>query len=1232
MKLRKKILASALSLLMLTSSAAAAPLTAQAATPAMSAGATYSSGGFSYDVVNGAAVIKGYTGSAADVVIPEKLGGYSVKTIGYDAFINNSSVTSVTIPDSVTAVEWRAFKGCARLQTVVIGGGVTEMRDEAFADCPVLTTVTVDSGTTVIGVSAFANCVKLSSLSLPNTVAVIEESAFTNTALPSLIVPSSVQTIEREAFKGCSAMKTVSFGTGLQTIGFSAFENCVNLTKVTIPNNVTTLESRAFQGCIRMTELKIGSGVTVMDSAAFANCSKLKTVTINNGTTLIGDSAFSSCTMLESVSIPNSVKSIGKKAFYQTALIAPVIPNSVEKIGDSAFEYCTRMQTLTLGSRVSDIGQFAFRGCSALTSLTLPDSVLKLRYSAFMDCTGLAELNIGNHVEIMEDSAFKNCTALKNVRIAKGTTQIGGSAFMGCTSLESVLIPDSVEIIKGYAFAQSGLPKIVIPDSVTSVGDYAFYECGSLSDLTIGSGVETIGDNAFCRCISLPAVRIPDSVTELGDDTFLGCKAMKTAFIGNSVEKMGVSAFSSCSALETVVIDEGTSVLGNSAFFDCSALTAVYIPYTVLYIGSSKFTDTNPYDSSVFFRHSSALTIYGERSSFAEKFADNNDIRFVEGRYVEPVSVLLNKSSLSLYVGDTYTLTATVYPSDAYNKTVTWSSTNTRVATVSNGKITAKAEGAATIIAKTVNGYTASCVVTVSARPVVLPTSVTLNKSSLSLTVGNAYTLTATVEPSNATDKSLTWSSTDTGVATVSNGKVTAKSVGSADIQVKTCNGKTAVCRVTVKERVIVPESVTLDKSYLTMTVSGTEALSATVLPQNATNKAVTWQSSNTAAATVSGGTVTAKSSGTAVITAKTSNGKTASCTVTVLPKPGSVTQSLGNTSAGLSVKWNAAANATSYIVYYRRADVSAWSSSATAATSFYVPGAQSGVMYCVQIQSVGYGGVRGSYSRVKSMTYLGCPAFTSLSYSGSNKLAWSKVGGANKYQIAKKKSGDSAYQYIVVTTNSYTDSNIVKNATYCYQVRAMYATAKNGTAYGAWSKTGTLAAVTALEKPNVSLSNKSNGIRVDWNKINGAKKYVVYFRKASVSTWSSIETTNNYYPYLNVQSGTLYCFQVRPIGAVNGPYSRVKSLTFIGQPQAELSIYQGGAFLWWDVVAGANRYQIAKKSTASSGYEYFVVYDNAFYDADISMRVGYYYQVRAMYATENNGTAYGAWSKTHQL
>ncbi len=257
----------------------------------------------------------------------------------------------------------------------------------------------------------------------------------------------------------------------------------------------------------------------------------------------------------------------------------------------------------------------------------------------------------------------------------------------------------------------------------------------------------------------------------------------------------------------------------------------------------------------------------------------------------QPVAVqaiYLNATSMELTEGEHATLVATISPNDAENKTVIWSSSNLSIASVSDGKVTALKAGKATITVKTDDGgKTATCEVTVNAK--VYPvTGVTLDKTSVELTEGDELTLTATVNPDNATNKNVTWSSSDNTIASVSSGKVTALKAGKATITVKTDDGgKTATCEVTDNAKVYPVTGVTLDKTSVELTEGDELTLTATVNPDNATNKNLTWSSSDDVVASVSNGKITALKAGKATITVKTDDGgKTATCEVIVVRDP----------------------------------------------------------------------------------------------------------------------------------------------------------------------------------------------------------------------------------------------------------------------------------------------------------------------------------------------------------
>ncbi len=249
--------------------------------------------------------------------------------------------------------------------------------------------------------------------------------------------------------------------------------------------------------------------------------------------------------------------------------------------------------------------------------------------------------------------------------------------------------------------------------------------------------------------------------------------------------------------------------------------------------------------------------------------------------------ITLDKTSLEMTEGDSANLTATITPENATNKNVIWSSSNTEVAKVENGKVTALKEGTATITATSEDGgYKANCQVTVKAN-IIPVTGISLNRTEVELTEGDITVLTATITPENATNKKIIWSSSDTSVAKVDNGKVTATNPGTAIITATSEDGgHKAECKVTVKEKVYSVTGITLDKTSLEMTEGDSANLTATITPENATNKNVIWSSSNQNVAKVEGGKVNAIKEGSATITVTTEDGGyKATCQVTVKKK-----------------------------------------------------------------------------------------------------------------------------------------------------------------------------------------------------------------------------------------------------------------------------------------------------------------------------------------------------------
>ncbi len=422
-----------------------------------------------------------------------------------------------------------------------------------------------------------------------------------------------------------------------------------------------------------------------------------------------------------------------------------------------------------------------------------------------------------------------------------------------------------------------------------------------------------------------------------------------------------------------------------------------------------------------------------------------------------------------------------------------------------------------------------------------------------------------------------------------------------------------------------------LDKKTLMLRAGESYLLGRITTPINAVST-YTYSSSDTSTALVDAyGRVTAKNTGSAVISAKSANGRKVSCEVYVntAPTPAAPTLSLSNTADGLKASWDDIRFADHYTVYYRTAAQSRWSSFDTSSVSEAIPGAVSGTLYYVQVQSIGAFGIKGSYSKVRSMTCVDRAAISSLTYNGSNRLVWNRVKGANRYQIARMKTGEKQYTYYYTTQNSFTESNVSLGANYVYQVRAMYQTEKNGTAYGAWSSSKS---VITLSTPTVSLSNKSNGIRVEWNPIKGAVRYIVYFRAVSDKSWSNVKTTNTYYPFLNAKEGVEYAFQVKAVGSsVNGPYSKVHYIVYNNpykiKPALTLSNKSNGIRAEWNAVSGATKYIVYYRTAEASKWS--SVQTSSLYYPFLSAVRGktYCFQIQTVF-----GSTKGAYSTVQKI
>ena len=358
----RRFFAVLLTLAMLMSAVPLTGLTAFAAT----------SGDFEYKVLSETdktCEITDYTGSATELDIPSELDGYTVTSIGGEAFYGCASLISVTIPNRATR----------------------------------------------IGNGAFNNCTSLVSINIPNSVTTIEEYAFQNcTSLKEVVIPDKITSIEYHTFTYCSSLKNITLPNGVTRIEDEAFRDCVSLTSISLPNSVASIGSAAFYNTAYYNDnANWEDGVLYIGNHCIAAKSNISgAYTIELGTKTIADRAFYDCKQLNGITLPNSVIHIGYLAFWKCEMLTNIVlPDSLMDIGASAFadtacynndanwengvlyigNHCIEAKrnisgAYTIKSGTKSIAASAFGNCYSLTAITLPESVIYISDSAFSEC------------------------------------------------------------------------------------------------------------------------------------------------------------------------------------------------------------------------------------------------------------------------------------------------------------------------------------------------------------------------------------------------------------------------------------------------------------------------------------------------------------------------------------------------------------------------------------------------------------------------------------------------------------------------------------------------------------------------------------------------------------------------------------------------------------------------------------------------------------------------------
>ena len=845
------------------------------------------------------------------------------------------------------------------------------------------------------------------------------------------------------------------------------------------------------------------------------------------------------------------------------------------------------------------MGNAVFKGCAKITEVVLPNTRKNITTSTFEGCTSLEKIVLPDTVTEIQDHAFKNCTSLKDITWSKSINTIKDYAFENCDALTEVKLPNSVTNISAGAFYDcDGLTSVSIPDSVTRVGVKLFYDCDALTDVKLGTGITTIPDNTFNHC----------------------------------------------DVLENIVIPRRVTTIGNYAFKDCVKFTEITIPRAVTSISANAFS------------YPAKMTIYGVAGTYAETFANDNSIKFVD-RQINATSATLDKTTLTLNKGSSTKLYLSVQPTD-FTDEVNWKSANTSVVTVAaDGTVKAVGVGTTTIKV-TVGNASTSCKVTV-VQPV---TSISLNKTSLSMEALSTYQLTATAYPNDAYDKSVKWESSDNSVATVSeNGLVTAVGKGTATIKATSTavSSVSRSCTVTVINNGIVAKDVAQLESphnygnncsdVWLYTLPGASKITATfdkrtniedgfdyLYIYNAKGEQVGKYTGTELAGKsidIDGDTVKIKlvsdgggnEWGFKVTDVKVASGAHVHSYTSIVTEP---------TCTAKGYTTHTCACGDSYVDTYTNAlghSYGAWTQikapTCTAKGTEAKTCTRCNASETRDVAALGHSYANGKCTRCGAAdpNYKPAPKAPELKITtsaGKPKIYWNAVDGAAKYWVYRSTDGKTFKYYDSTTKTSYTNSSTSIGTTYYYKVKAVNA----NNAASDYSVSKSILCKPAA--PTVSI-NRSNGKpKLSWKAVSGATKYWIYRSTdgKNFKYWDS--TTKTSYTNSGAASGTKYYYRVKAVAVVNGKNvesasSNVKSLmTSLATPSVSITTSNGKPKLSWSKVTGADKYYVYR-STDGKNFSYWdSTTKTSYVNSGAKKNTKYYYKVKAVCASNSNANS----------
>lgn len=415
---------------------------------------------------------------------------YTVTAIGASAFRQSSGLTGVTIPGSVTVIDYAAFYNCTALTQITIYSTLRTIGDYAFRQTG-LTSIYIPYGVQSIGRACFYDC----------------------SALTSATIPGSVQSLGELCFMRCESLQNVTFGQGFTEIPVQCFTYCTELNSITIPSSVKKYDHYSFYGT-GFTSLNLPEGVDTIGYRAFGACLNLTSISFPASVRFIDDAPLEECPSLAQITVDGSNPNYSAvdNVLYdkqQTRLIryAPqkteVITQSAYNcttIDDFAFEGAVNLLYCIIGPNLSYVGAAPFYDCSSLTSFIMPTE----NPNFMLDYDVLYSKKADGQPQTL--ICYPAARPDKHYSVLNGTDSIRTYAFYGASALQSAYLPQSLDDVGGGAFFNAQVKRVVIDEGLQTLGYSAFAYCDQLESLYLPSTLETIEEQALLYTYNLSEV------------------------------------------------------------------------------------------------------------------------------------------------------------------------------------------------------------------------------------------------------------------------------------------------------------------------------------------------------------------------------------------------------------------------------------------------------------------------------------------------------------------------------------------------------------------------------------------------------------------------------------------------------------------------------------------------------------------------------------------------------